>query len=245
MPWIVLKGCIARDPEFSTCWIMVCLCTDLDKLDNEKRDLIQSDIAALHHFYSKHLEFPDNDSLVVLFAQVSTRASEDTSFSLSLPASLSQRIAGGDEWKQNDGVCLIQFLTSWSVFCLSLLGDLEQILSCLCWPSLMVEHRKSTLLCLLLQKEFMKTELPVSQECGRLEHLWIGKTVWDSYIQFYSSLKPSLLIVVGCVFFFSLLFLFYSFIFFFFTLTNTVLIKQRQIQMARKDRHHREEPEWV
>lgn len=30
-----------------------------------------------------------------------------------------------------------------------------------------------------------------------------------------------------------------------FTLTNTVLIKQRQIQMARKDRHHREEPEWV
>ncbi|XP_025141247.2 N-lysine methyltransferase SMYD2 isoform X3 [Bubalus bubalis] len=41
----------------------------LDKLDNEKRDLIQSDIAALHHFYSKHLEFPDNDSLVVLFAQ--------------------------------------------------------------------------------------------------------------------------------------------------------------------------------
>ena len=56
---------------------MVCLSTDLDKLDNEKRDLIQSDIAALHHFYSKHLEFPDNDSLVVLFAQVSTRASED------------------------------------------------------------------------------------------------------------------------------------------------------------------------
>ncbi|XP_021782942.1 N-lysine methyltransferase SMYD2 isoform X3 [Papio anubis] len=44
--------------------------TDLDKLDNEKKDLIQSDIAALHHFYSRHLEFPDNDSLVVLFAQV-------------------------------------------------------------------------------------------------------------------------------------------------------------------------------
>lgn len=61
---------------------MVCLSTDLDKLDNEKRDLIQSDIAALHHFYSKHLEFPDNDSLVVLFAQVSVRASGDTWFSL-------------------------------------------------------------------------------------------------------------------------------------------------------------------
>uniref|UniRef100_G3UEH7 [histone H3]-lysine(4) N-trimethyltransferase n=1 Tax=Loxodonta africana TaxID=9785 RepID=G3UEH7_LOXAF len=42
----------------------------LDKLDNEKKDLIQSDIAALHHFYSKHLEFPDTESLVVLFAQV-------------------------------------------------------------------------------------------------------------------------------------------------------------------------------
>ncbi|XP_056671896.1 N-lysine methyltransferase SMYD2 isoform X2 [Monodelphis domestica] len=42
----------------------------LDKLDNEKRELIQSDIAALHHFYSKHLEYPDNCSLVTLFAQV-------------------------------------------------------------------------------------------------------------------------------------------------------------------------------
>lgn len=44
--------------------------TDLDKLDNEKKDLIQSDIAALHQFYSRHLEFPDHSSLVVLFAQV-------------------------------------------------------------------------------------------------------------------------------------------------------------------------------
>ncbi|ELK23292.1 N-lysine methyltransferase SMYD2 [Myotis davidii] len=42
----------------------------LDKLDNEKKDLIQSDISALHHFYSKHLEFPDQESLVALFAQV-------------------------------------------------------------------------------------------------------------------------------------------------------------------------------
>lgn len=42
----------------------------LDKLDNEKKDLIQSDISALHHFYSKHLEFPDQESLVTLFAQV-------------------------------------------------------------------------------------------------------------------------------------------------------------------------------
>ncbi|XP_054443611.1 N-lysine methyltransferase SMYD2 isoform X2 [Pteronotus mesoamericanus] len=42
----------------------------LDKLDNEKKDLIQGDISALHRFYSKHLEFPDNESLVTLFAQV-------------------------------------------------------------------------------------------------------------------------------------------------------------------------------
>lgn len=49
--------------------------TDLDKLDNEKKDLIQSDIAALHQFYSKYLEFPDHSSLVVLFAQVRKGAS--------------------------------------------------------------------------------------------------------------------------------------------------------------------------
>ncbi|KAG8504446.1 N-lysine methyltransferase SMYD2, partial [Galemys pyrenaicus] len=42
----------------------------LDKLDNEKKDLIQGDIAALRHFYSRHLELPDDASLVVLFAQV-------------------------------------------------------------------------------------------------------------------------------------------------------------------------------
>ncbi|XP_027537554.1 N-lysine methyltransferase SMYD2 isoform X2 [Neopelma chrysocephalum] len=42
----------------------------IDKLDNEKRELIQNDIAALHHFYSKHLEYPDNAALVVLFAQI-------------------------------------------------------------------------------------------------------------------------------------------------------------------------------
>ncbi|XP_043917222.1 N-lysine methyltransferase SMYD2 [Protopterus annectens] len=42
----------------------------LDKLDNEKRELIQNDIAALHHFYSKHLTYPDNATLVQLFAKV-------------------------------------------------------------------------------------------------------------------------------------------------------------------------------
>ncbi|XP_072121245.1 N-lysine methyltransferase SMYD2-like [Mobula birostris] len=42
----------------------------LDKLDNEKRELIESDIAALHHFYSKHLDFPDQAALIELFAKV-------------------------------------------------------------------------------------------------------------------------------------------------------------------------------
>ncbi|XP_069464663.1 N-lysine methyltransferase SMYD2 [Ambystoma mexicanum] len=42
----------------------------MDKLDNEKKELIQNDIAALHHFFSKHLQYPDNASLEVLFAQV-------------------------------------------------------------------------------------------------------------------------------------------------------------------------------
>ena len=42
----------------------------LDKLDNEKKDLIQNDLAALYCFHSKHLQFPKNDILVVLFIQV-------------------------------------------------------------------------------------------------------------------------------------------------------------------------------
>ncbi|CAN2387425.1 SET and MYND domain containing 2a [Pristimantis euphronides] len=42
----------------------------LDKLDNEKKELIQTDIAALHHFYSKSLHYGDNAALEILFAQV-------------------------------------------------------------------------------------------------------------------------------------------------------------------------------
>ncbi|XP_073528060.1 N-lysine methyltransferase SMYD2 [Phyllobates terribilis] len=42
----------------------------LDKLDNEKKELIETDIAALHHFYSKNLPYADNAALEVLFAQV-------------------------------------------------------------------------------------------------------------------------------------------------------------------------------
>ncbi|KAG7279139.1 hypothetical protein CRUP_022334 [Coryphaenoides rupestris] len=43
----------------------------LDKLDSEKEEMNQSDIAALHHFYSKHIiELPDNPALIELFGQV-------------------------------------------------------------------------------------------------------------------------------------------------------------------------------
>ncbi|KAM8946376.1 N-lysine methyltransferase SMYD2 [Pelodytes ibericus] len=42
----------------------------LDKLDNEKKELIQNDIAALHHYYSKTLHYSDNSALEILFAQV-------------------------------------------------------------------------------------------------------------------------------------------------------------------------------
>ncbi|KAL7861688.1 hypothetical protein SRHO_G00131290 [Serrasalmus rhombeus] len=42
----------------------------LDKMDNEKNEMNQTDIAALRHFYSRHLDFPDNAALTELFAQV-------------------------------------------------------------------------------------------------------------------------------------------------------------------------------
>ncbi|XP_023662628.1 N-lysine methyltransferase SMYD2-A-like [Paramormyrops kingsleyae] len=42
----------------------------LDEMDNERREMNEADIAALHHFYSKHLEFPDLVALTMLFAQV-------------------------------------------------------------------------------------------------------------------------------------------------------------------------------
>ncbi|KAJ8274763.1 hypothetical protein COCON_G00093880 [Conger conger] len=42
----------------------------LKELDNEKREMNQTDIAALHYFYSKHLDFPDHAALTVLLAQV-------------------------------------------------------------------------------------------------------------------------------------------------------------------------------
>uniref|UniRef100_A0A667X8Z6 [histone H3]-lysine(4) N-trimethyltransferase n=1 Tax=Myripristis murdjan TaxID=586833 RepID=A0A667X8Z6_9TELE len=43
----------------------------LDKLDSEKEEMNQADIAALHHFYSRHIiDLPDDQALAELFAQV-------------------------------------------------------------------------------------------------------------------------------------------------------------------------------
>ncbi|TNN56313.1 N-lysine methyltransferase SMYD2-A [Liparis tanakae] len=43
----------------------------LDKMDSEKDELNQADIAALHHYYSKHIsDLPDEQALTELFAQV-------------------------------------------------------------------------------------------------------------------------------------------------------------------------------
>uniref|UniRef100_A0A8C7X9J4 [histone H3]-lysine(4) N-trimethyltransferase n=1 Tax=Oryzias sinensis TaxID=183150 RepID=A0A8C7X9J4_9TELE len=43
----------------------------LDKMDSEKDEMNQADIAALHYFYSKHIsDLPDDQELTELFAQV-------------------------------------------------------------------------------------------------------------------------------------------------------------------------------
>ncbi|ROL50914.1 N-lysine methyltransferase SMYD2-B [Anabarilius grahami] len=41
-----------------------------EELDNEKREMTEAHIAGLHHFYSKHLDFPDHQGLLTLFSQV-------------------------------------------------------------------------------------------------------------------------------------------------------------------------------
>ncbi|KAM4713023.1 N-lysine methyltransferase SMYD2-like isoform 1-T1 [Anableps anableps] len=42
----------------------------LEDQDNEKRERTDTDIAALHRFYPKHLELPDHKDLLTLFSQV-------------------------------------------------------------------------------------------------------------------------------------------------------------------------------
>ncbi|KAK7907818.1 hypothetical protein WMY93_016430 [Mugilogobius chulae] len=42
----------------------------LEDMDNEKREMSESDIAQLHQFYSKNIDFPDHQELLSLFSQV-------------------------------------------------------------------------------------------------------------------------------------------------------------------------------
>lgn len=52
--------------------------TDLDKMDSEKDEMNHADIAALHHFYSRHIsDIPDDQALTELFAQVKPDVDED------------------------------------------------------------------------------------------------------------------------------------------------------------------------
>lgn len=43
----------------------------VEDVDNEKREMSETDIAQLYQFYSKHLDFPDHNDLLALFSQVS------------------------------------------------------------------------------------------------------------------------------------------------------------------------------
>uniref|UniRef100_A0A672ZTP8 [histone H3]-lysine(4) N-trimethyltransferase n=1 Tax=Sphaeramia orbicularis TaxID=375764 RepID=A0A672ZTP8_9TELE len=42
----------------------------VEDVDNDKREMNEADIAGLHRFYSKHVEFPDHKDLLTLFSQV-------------------------------------------------------------------------------------------------------------------------------------------------------------------------------
>lgn len=44
--------------------------TDTEDEDNEKREIMEADVAGLHLFYSKHLDVPDHKELLTLFSQV-------------------------------------------------------------------------------------------------------------------------------------------------------------------------------
>lgn len=46
------------------------LVTDAEDVDNERREMNEADVAGLHRFYSKHLDFPDHKDLLTLFSQV-------------------------------------------------------------------------------------------------------------------------------------------------------------------------------
>lgn len=50
-------------------------------MDAEKEEMNQADIAALHHFYSRHIsDLPDDQALTELFAQVHNKITPQTTF---------------------------------------------------------------------------------------------------------------------------------------------------------------------
>ncbi|CAL8312838.1 unnamed protein product [Lota lota] len=44
--------------------------THVEDVDNARREMNEADIAGLHRFFSKHLDFPDHSALLALFSQV-------------------------------------------------------------------------------------------------------------------------------------------------------------------------------
>ncbi|XP_063078537.1 N-lysine methyltransferase SMYD2-A-like [Engraulis encrasicolus] len=50
--------------------LMAELESHVDQMDSERKEMHEMDISALHHFYSKHLDFPDHSKLLSIFSQV-------------------------------------------------------------------------------------------------------------------------------------------------------------------------------
>lgn len=44
--------------------------TDIEDMDNESREMYESDVASLHRYFSKHLELPEHRELLTLLSQV-------------------------------------------------------------------------------------------------------------------------------------------------------------------------------
>lgn len=47
--------------------------TDVEDMDNESREMYESDVAGLHRYFSKHLELPEHRELLTLLSQVLQR----------------------------------------------------------------------------------------------------------------------------------------------------------------------------
>lgn len=83
----------------STLPLLIMFFPDLDKMDSMKDEMNQADIAALHHFYSRHIsDLPDDQALTQLFAQVRGRtgAGGEKLIRGSPPASVGKRLTPGE-----------------------------------------------------------------------------------------------------------------------------------------------------